>query len=357
MKKSVSEAARIGLIYFMLAVVYIYWSDRAVESAIHDPHLVRIAQTYKGIVFVTLSALLIFFLVWKRQAKNDIFLIELEAKVKERTSKLEDAMLVAESANKAKSEFLANMSHELRTPLNAIIGFSEALLSGIYGPVDAKHAEHLKSILISGERLLNLINDILDLSKIESGFMNLEYREFSLRELIQSSAGMFREKALTHRIKVEYQVEDGLDAIVADERKVKQILFGLLSNAIKFTQTGGSVSVIARKVQGPGAAAGEFADDLKTAQQQETTEHPLKRDLLEITVRDTGIGIASEDIPKLFQPFLQLEASYQKRYGGTGLGLSLTKRLVDLHGGNIRVESEKGKGSAFTFSIPLRGNV
>jgi signal transduction histidine kinase len=354
-KKPVSEAAQIAAAYFTLAVIYIYFSDRLVESAIHDPHLVSVAQTYKGIVFVTISSLIIFFLVWKRQVKNDRFLIELETKVKERTSKLEDAMLLAESANKAKSEFLSNMSHELRTPLNAIIGFSEALLSGIYGPVDAKHSDHLKSILLSGERLLNLINDILDLSKIESGFMNLEYRKFSLKVLIQSSAGMFREKALMHNIKVEYRVQDGLDAIVADERKLKQILFGLLSNAIKFTPAGGSVYVTAQRVQRPVSADKEFADTLKTAG-LESTEHPLEGDLLEIAVRDTGIGIATEDIPKLFQPFLQLESSYQKRYNGTGLGLSLTKRLVELHGGNIRVESEKGKGSAFIFSIPLRGN-
>jgi signal transduction histidine kinase len=352
-KKTIAEASKLAFIYFALAITYIYFSDRMVEATIHDPHLLSVAQTYKGIVFVTFSSVLILLLVWKGQTENERLRIELEEKVKERTSKLEDAMLLAESANKAKSEFLANMSHELRTPLNAIIGFSEALMSGIYGPVDPSHINHLKSIFVSGERLLNLINSILDLSKIEAGLMNLEQREFSLKELIRSSADLFRGKAMTHTVTVEYQVEDNLDAIVADERKLKQILFSLLSNAIKFTPEGGSVLIAARRVQRPVHA---YAD-ARQATGQGIAEQPDDNNLLEIAVKDTGIGIAAEDIPRLFQPFQQLESSFQKRYAGTGLGLSLTKRLVELHGGGIRVESEKGKGSAFIFSIPLRGNV
>jgi len=343
-KNMISDAARVALIYFAVSMAYIYLSDRVAGTLIADPNLLTVVQTYKGIAFVTISAVLIYGLIWKSQRENDRVLRDLDAKVKERTAELQDTMLLAESTNRAKSEFLANMSHELRTPLNAIIGFSEALLSGIYGPVNERHREHLNDILVSGENLLSLVNDILDLSRIESGFTNLEPREFSLRELIKSSVGMFKEKMLKHNIGLEYGIEDGPDEIVADQRKLKQIVVNLLSNAIKFTPHGGSIRVTARRVHG----GGPEADQATPAE---------GREALEVSVDDTGIGIAEEDIPKLFQSFQQLESPYQKKYGGTGLGLFLTKRLVELHGGRIWAESEKGKGARFTFSIPVKNDV
>jgi len=355
MKKNVlSVAARVALIYFSVSIVYIYLSDRLVRALIEDPNLLTVVQTYKGVGFVALSAVLIYVLIWKSQRENERVLRELDAKVRERTTELRDAMLLAESTNRAKSEFLANMSHELRTPLNAIIGFSEALLSGIYGPVNERHREYLNDILVSGENLLSLINDILDLSRIESGSMNLEPGKFSVRELIKSSAGIFKEKMTKHNIRLDYGIEDGSDEIVADQRKLKQIVVNLLSNAIKFTPDGGAISVRARRVhgsqliaQGKNEAGYELSDE----------DYELDADFVEISVSDTGIGIAKEDIPKLFRSFQQLESPYQKKYGGAGLGLFLTKRLVELHGGSIRVESEKGKGAKFTFSIPIKRDV
>lgn len=352
MKKStVSVAMRVALVYFLVSAVYIYLSDRIARAFVDDPGLLTTIQTYKGFAFIGLSSILIYVLIRSSQRRNEKLLNELDAKVKERTERLEEAMLIAESTNRAKSEFLANMSHELKTPLNAIIGFSEAMLNGIYGPVNERHREYLSDILVSGENLLGLINDVLDLSKLESGSMRLDPREFSLSELIRSTCGMFREKTAAHSIKIEYSIEDGLDEIAADQRKLKQILVNLLSNAIKFTPDGGSIRVTARKVH---ALRAGLALPEGTRQAESLQSALDGGNFAEISIEDTGIGIGSDDIPKLFQPFRQLESPFQKRFAGTGLGLFLTKRLVELHGGRISVKSEKDKGARFTFLIPIQ---
>lgn len=343
-KKGISDAAKVALIYFAVSIVYIYFSDRIVRALAEDSNILTMVQTYKGVLFVGLSALLIYGLILKSGRENERVLRELDAKVKERTRELRDAMLLAESTDRAKSEFLANMSHELKTPLNAIIGFSEAMVSGIYGPINERHREYLNDIMVSGENLLSLINDILDLSKLESGSVGLETGEFSLRELIKSSSGIFKEKMAKHRIRLDYHLDDAPDEIVADQRKLKQIVVNLLSNAIKFTPDDGTIRIAARQLNNGGSEG-----------KKETPGEEGK--VLEISIEDTGIGIAKEDIPKLFQSFQQLESPYQKKYGGTGLGLFLAKRLVELHGGNIRVESEKGEGAKFIFSIPMRNAV
>lgn len=328
-RRLISHAARLALVYFLAGILYIYFSDRLVKVFIQDLDLLTSVQTLKGAAFVALSSILIYVVVSRKEREKERILRELDAKVEERTTKLEEAMLLAESSSKLKSEFLANMSHELRTPLNAIIGFSEALLNGVYGPVNGRHREYLSDILTSGENLLGLINDILDLSKIEAGSFDLERRAFSLKEVMNSAAGMLREKAIAHNITLKCHTGDGVDEIVADQRKVKQVMVNLLSNAIKFTPDGGTVRLSAMRAA----------------------------DMVEISIEDTGIGISSSEIPQLFQPFHQLGSPFQKKYGGTGLGLFLTKRLVELQGGRIRVESEKGAGSVFSFSIPIKDNV
>jgi len=227
-------------------------------------------------------------------------------------------------ANRHKSEFLANMSHELRTPLNAIIGFSDVLAERMLGELNPKQAEYLDDIRSSGQHLLSLINDILDLSKVEAGRMELTLSDFSLRAALSNGVSMVRERAVSHGIRLDLVVDE-IDVISADERKVKQIVFNLLSNAIKFTPDGGTISVI-------GGLDGDHA---------------------RVSVRDSGIGIATADQARIFEEFRQAAQRSDASAQGTGLGLTLTKAFVELHGGRIWVESEIGKGSTFSFTLPL----
>ncbi len=229
-----------------------------------------------------------------------------------------------ESASRHKSEFLANMSHELRTPLNAVIGFSDVLREHMFGELNEKQDEYLDDILSSGKHLLSLINDILDLSKIEAGRMELEADEFVLAEAMENGMAMVRERALRRGVTLCLKVAPSVSTVLADERKVKQVIFNLLSNAVKFTSNGGSVEI----------AAHQDGDELYVA------------------VRDTGMGISSEDQQFIFEEFRQAGRSKQAEPEGTGLGLALARRFVELHGGRIWVESEVGTGSTFTFVLP-----
>jgi len=263
----------------------------------------------------------------------------------------EVSRLTADTANKAKSDFLANMSHELRTPLNSILGFSEVLVDELFGTLNAQQKEYAKDIYSSGRHLLDLINDILDISKVESGKLELELSTFPLKVDLNAAMNMFREKVMKHNLKLELDIKPDADReIVADQRKFKQIMFNLLSNAVKFTPDGGSVQVTARRVQSSKFNAQVHL--IKNAERGTSNIEP-DADLIEISVTDTGIGIKTEDIPKLFKEFTQLESVYTKKIEGTGLGLALSKRLVELHGGMIWVESEFGKGSTFSFRIPV----
>ena len=225
-----------------------------------------------------------------------------------------------ESASRHKSEFLASMSHELRTPLNAIIGFSEVLRDEMFGPLNERQADYLNDILTSGRHLLSLINDILDLSKIEAGKMELDLTTFSLPSVLENGLTMIRERAANHGIGLGLEVDPGVGEVTADERKVKQVVFNLLSNAVKFTPDGGRIDLSARCSHGE----------------------------VEVAVRDTGIGIAPEDMERVFEEFQQ---AGQRE--GSGLGLALCRSFVELHGGRIRLESEVGIGSTFAFTLPL----
>ncbi len=227
-------------------------------------------------------------------------------------------------ANKAKSNFLANVSHELRTPLNAILGFSEVLLEEYFGELNPKQKEYVKDILESGKHLLSLINDILDLSKIEAGKEELHLGRVDLNKIIDASLILVKEKAMKHNIKLFTCLDKSIKEIVADELKLKQVLFNLLSNALKFTPDGGKVGIVTKSLD----------------------------NWYRISVWDTGIGIKKEDLGKLFKEFSQLENPYTKKYKGTGLGLALSRKLVEMHGGFIKVVSVYGKGTTFSVFIP-----
>jgi signal transduction histidine kinase len=238
---------------------------------------------------------------------------------------IEDKSRQLEVASQHKSEFLANMSHELRTPLNAIIGFSEVLSEKMFGDLNEKQEEYSKDIHASGQHLLSLINDILDLSKIEAGRMELELTDFHLPTALDGALTLVRERAGRREIALHMNVDERLGQIQADERKVRQVVLNLLSNAIKFTPEGGRIEVAAVPKDG----------------------------FVEVSVTDTGVGIAPEDQEKVFEEFRQVGTA-DKKVEGSGLGLTLCRKFVELHGGRIWVKSVLGQGSTFTFTIPVR---
>ena len=230
-----------------------------------------------------------------------------------------------ETASRHKSEFLANMSHELRTPLNAIIGFSQVLRQRLFGAINPKQEEYLDDILSSGNHLLSLINDVLDLSKVEAGQVELEVAAFSLREALERGAVTLGGRAAKNGVGLSVELAPDVDIVDGDERRIRQVVFNLLSNAVKFTPPGGHVTVAAARVNGE----------------------------VQVAVADTGPGIAAEDHERIFEQFQQTDVGVGQREG-TGLGLTLSRRLVELHGGRIWVDSEPGQGSRFVFTLPQR---
>ncbi len=303
----------------------------------------------------------------KTEAKLKIAHDELDLRVKERTRQLAEkneqlnreivdrkrAQEAAEKANRAKSEFLANMSHELRTPLNHIIGFTELIADQKVGKLNEMQAEYLSDSLESSFHLLSLINDILDLSKVEAGKMELEATDVDLKAIFESGLNMIREKALAHSIQLTSEFTDLPAAIRGDERKLKQITYNLLSNAAKFTPDNGRIHLTARKLvpaNGQLVAGNGKKIILPTSEDSQT---PEPRAFVEVVVKDTGIGISRKDLELIFNPFEQVDSTASRKFQGTGLGLSLTRRLVEIHGGTIWAESGGvGQGSQLWFVIP-----
>ncbi len=255
-----------------------------------------------------------------------------------------------EAASKMKSEFLANMSHELRTPLNAIIGFSEVLTDGLIGDMTEKQRGFIGDIFSSGKHLLSLINDILDLSKVEAGKMLLDVESVHMPSLFSNSLSIVREKAASRRITLTMDADGALGSVRADGRKIKQIVYNLLSNAVKFTEERGKVTLRAAIVPrtAVGALTGTQPGRTFALGESEFEE------FLEISVTDSGMGIPVESMESLFKPFTQIDSGLSRKFEGTGLGLAMVKLLADLHGGTVAVESTVGKGSRFTVWVPVR---
>jgi signal transduction histidine kinase len=296
-------------------------------------HKQRYRRILKSVVATTLGG---------RRCLVESF-VDISALVKERRR--------AEAASQAKSEFLANMSHELRTPLNHIIGFTELVVDQHFGALNEVQAEYLADVLTSGRHLLSLINDILDLSKVEAGNLDLQPSFFDLTEVLTNSLVLVKEKALKHGIKLTFQAPPYAIGMLADERKVKQILYNLLANAVKFSPDGGAVDLsvhLSETQPQPGVAV----EGVPAADPAEN-----EKGWILLCVRDSGIGLSEDDLERIFKPFEQVDQSTERHYEGTGLGLSLTRQIVALHGGRIWAESDgKHRGSRFCVALPRQVN-
>ncbi|MBI5074440.1 MAG: HAMP domain-containing protein [Nitrospirae bacterium] len=289
--------------------------------------------------------------------ENVILLKDLEAKVEERTEKLQDALLLAESANMAKSSFLANMSHDLRTPLNAIIGFSEAMSQGIYGEIREDHKEYLGYIYQSGIKLLKLINEVLDLSKIETGSLELDYSECNISDILNNALYIFREKAKKHRIGITVQIAADTRSLTIDENKIKQVIVSLLTDAINATPDSGTILIETAKV--PCHSAGlSGSDDIEGApDKDQVCSEP---DCIQVTITDSRPGLTNEERSRFFDPYKEFDAVLDRKQ--ENVALLLSKRYVDIHGGRIWAEglppaSETGgssEGNRFIFVLPER---
>lgn len=257
------------------------------------------------------------FVVWNSFKRY----LEENKKANEKIIESRDLLVIL---SKAKSEFMASMSHELRTPLNAIIGFSDIMSLGMGGKLNETQQGYVEDIHSAGEHLLIIIDDILDISKVESGKMELLIENFSVNELMEEILTLIKNKAIKHNIDIISDIDPQLGYIEGDKLRIKQVILNLISNAVKFSKEGGKITVTAKKIDG----------------------------MAKFSVSDTGIGIKEKDLEKLFEKFQQLDTGITRKYGGTGLGLVISKNFVELHGGKISVESIYGEGSTFTFTIP-----
>jgi len=343
------RAGRIAGIYALVAGAWIWWSDAMLELLVADRETLVRLSVVKGLAYVVATTAMLLALVRRSfvaldrsydalVAKSEALRSSerrfrdlagsLEQKVAQRTDELVVARERAEEADRLKSAFLATMSHELRTPLNSIIGFTGILLQELAGPLNEEQHKQLTMVRSSARHLLALINDVLDLSKIEAGQLAIEHEAFDLREAIEQAVETVRPMADAKQVALEASIAPEVARVVGDRRRVEQVLLNLLNNAVKFTERG-SVRLEARAIP----------DE--------------ERPAIAVAVADTGIGIADEDLGSLFQPFRQIDTGLTRQHEGTGLGLTISRRLADLMEGRIEVSSRRGEGSVFTLVLPV----
>ena len=335
-------------VFFLIALIFLLFQNNLSWTTTHEIQF-KIRFLF-SLFLVGVLAYIFEFVRHKFQEGMKQNQLGLEAE----KAKLADAIKEAEKANKAKSEFLANMSHELRTPLNHILGFTELLLDKNFGELNLTQEEYLSGVHQSSKHLLSLINDILDLSKVEAGKLALTPSTVNLRTLLENSLTMIKESAMKHGIKISTNINGIPDTITADERKLKQIIYNLLSNAVKFTPDGGEIRLMSSSTN-----SNQIIDQIESIPSQLSgLDFELHQDWVQISIQDSGIGFKSEDAERIFYPFEQLDNSKSRRHQGTGLGLSLTKQFVALHGGSTWAESEgEGQGATFHIVIPNRDAV
>jgi signal transduction histidine kinase len=329
---------RVAALYGLIAGLWILLSDRLISELTTDPTKMTFLQTYKGWGFVGVTAILLYVLLYqewnrlrreisaRKMAEDNLMRLnmELEERVSRRTAELARAKERAEAADRIKSAFLATMSHELRTPLNAIIGFTGIMLQGLPGSLSDEQRKQLAIVQNSGRHLLNLINDVLDISKIEAGELSLDPTVFDIGQSIEKAVKMVSPLAGQKGIAIETAISGEVGAARNDQRRVEQVLINMLNNAVKFTEEG-RVLVSGRR----------------------------EGDQYVLTVSDTGVGIAPDELAAIFKPFHQSETGRMRRHEGTGLGLSICRKILDMMGGTIGVASTPGQGSTFTVRFPI----
>ncbi|MEP3856630.1 MAG: ATP-binding protein [Porticoccus sp.] len=348
------RALLITAVYAIVASLWIYASDHALMALAADTETFSRWSVYKGIGFVLITSLLLLLLIWwafgaleKAYADLKTLNQNLEKRVRTRTNELQSVANRAETADQLKSSFLATMSHELRTPLNSIIGFTGIILQGMAGPITREQTKQLGMVRSSARHLLDLINDVLDISKIEAGQLQVRRESFDLAGAIDQVIGSVKPLAERKGLSLHRDIAADLSTMCSDRRRVEQILLNLLNNAIKFTDRGS----VALHVELEPAWVPTTAVDSEDNRAPLRGEQPVPA--VRFRVTDTGIGIRPEDIEQLFKPFNQVDSGLTRQHDGTGLGLAICSRLTNLLGGAIKVDSQWSQGSEFTVILPL----
>ena len=350
--KRVVVLSHISILAYIILIFYLYFIEK--RPILWGMETVKILLIYFINIYLSMAARTSEKIRNKTRATINLARKLIE-QLEDKSRQLSQAKTKAEEANRTKSEFMANMSHELRTPLNHIIGFTELVVDKTFGDLNDEQEEYLTDVHKSSKHLLSLINDVLDLSKVEAGKIEFQPSQINIRAILENSTVMIKDKAVKRGIKIITDLDGTPESIEADERKIRQIIYNLLANAIKFTPAGGQIQLNSEIVdESVLAASHDQNKSSRTAPSALNQEQMAPQKFVKISVSDNGIGLQKKNLERIFNPFEQVENSASRKYQGTGLGLSLTKSFVELHGGKIWAESNgESKGATFSFTIPI----